>query len=145
MRRMVFLLGLAACSVAEPEEPTLVSSIYWSDGDSGRIDGMEFRLADVDAPETGGVGAAIGGAECERERERGFEAKAFLVEITREARLEITHREAPDRYGRTVIRLSADGRDVAEAGLEAGHLKPWPHAGSRALTDKPDWCHEQGR
>lgn len=29
-------------------------------------------------PETGGEGAAIGGAECERERERGFLAKDFV-------------------------------------------------------------------
>ena len=119
-----------------------VGTIYWSDGDSGRIDGMAFRLADVDAPETGGVGAAIGGAECERERALGFEAKAFMVELTRSREVIITHREAPDRYGRSVVRLSAAGRDVAKAGLAAGLLRPWPHDGDRPLSDKPDWCSE---
>ena len=136
---------LAAC--VPPEAQTLASasssSIYWSDGDSGRIDGMKFRLADVDAPETGGVGAR-GGAKCEFERELGFDAKAFMVELTRDAVLEITSSSGEDRYEREVITLSANGQDVAEAGIAAGHLGEWPHKGRRALTKKPDWCAFRG-
>ena len=64
---------------------TVAERIYWSDGDSGRIDGMPFRLADIDAPETGGEGAR-GGAKCESERELGFAAKAWVVELTRTGR-----------------------------------------------------------
>nr|WP_070961486.1 thermonuclease family protein [Hyphomonas sp. Mor2] len=134
-------LVLAAC--ADPQAATITAesaqSIYWSDGDSGRIDGMKFRLADVDAPETGGVGAR-GGAKCEAEREIGFDAKAFMVELTRDAELVITSNSGPDRYERDVITLSANGVDVGQAGIEAGHLGPWPHKGRRALTKKPDWC-----
>ena len=115
------------------------TTIYWSDGDSGRIDGMKFRLANVDAPETGGVGAR-GGAKCEFERELGFEAKAFMVELTRDADLVITSNTGADRYDREVITLSANGQDVAEAGKAAGHLGDWPHKGRRALSKKPDWC-----
>lgn len=134
-------LALAAC--ADPQAATITAapaqSIYWSDGDSGRIDGMKFRLADVDAPETGGVGAR-GGAKCESERELGFDAKAYMVELTRDAELVITSNSGPDRYERDVITLSADGVDVGQAGIEAGHLGPWPHKGRRALTKKPGWC-----
>ncbi|WP_300378316.1 thermonuclease family protein [Henriciella sp.] len=140
MKWLFLAAGLGACSFASSEEQARLSPIYWSDGDSGRLYGMDFRLADVDAPETGGVGAAIGGADCEQERELGFRAKAFMVELTREADLEITHQETPDRYGRTVIGLSANGEDVARAGLREGLLKPWPHEGSRAMTRKPGWC-----
>ncbi len=100
---------------------------------------MKFRLANVDAPETGGVGAR-GGAKCEAERELGFDAKAFMVELTRDAELIITGNSGPDRYDRDVITLSANGTDVARAGVEAGHLGEWPHKGRRALTKKPDWC-----
>lgn len=100
---------------------------------------MKFRLADVDAPETGGVGA-IGGAKCEAEREIGFDAKAFMVDLTRDAELVITSNSGPDRYERDVITLSANGVDVGEAGIAAGHLGAWPHKGRRALTRKPDWC-----
>lgn len=82
---------------------------------------MKFRLANVDAPETGGVGAR-GGAKCEFERELGYAAKAFMVELTRDVDLVITGRSGPDRYEREVITLSANGRDVAAAGIAAGHL-----------------------
>lgn len=138
-------LCLAACT--DPQAATITTSpaqsIYWSDGDSGRIDGMKFRLADVDAPETGGVGAR-GGAKCEAEREIGFDAKAFMVDLTRDAELVITSNSGPDRYERNVITLSANGVDVGVVGIEAGHLGPWPHKGRRALTKKPDWCAKLG-
>lgn len=140
MKWMILAFSVSTCGAASSGGAEPVTSIYWSDGDSGRIDGTDFRLADVDAPETGGVGAAIGGAGCERERERGFETKAFMVELTRDAELEVTNREPPDRYGRIVISLAANGRDVARAGLENGGLKPWPHDGSQSLSPKPDWC-----
>ena len=133
------LLFFTACSVPAETISTAASDIYWSDGDSGRINGMKFRLADVDAPETGGVGAR-GGAKCEYERELGFEAKAFMVDLTRDAELTVTERSGADRYGREVIRLSANGKDVADAGVLSGHSAAWPHRGRKALTDKPDWC-----
>ncbi|MEQ3746089.1 MAG: thermonuclease family protein [Henriciella sp.] len=132
----------SACSApvqhtAQPVDPS--ASIYWSDGDSGRIDGMKFRLANVDAPETGGVGAR-GGAKCEAERALGFEAKAFMVELTRNANLVITSNQGPDRYEREVVTLSVNGEDIGSLGIEAGHLGAWPHRGRRALEAKPDWC-----
>ncbi len=140
MRPLISLISLIAAGCASPEASTdPVRSIYWSDGDSGWIDGVDFRLANVDAPETGGVGS-FGGADCEAERGLGYDAKAFMVELTRDAELEITARYGTDRYDRLVIDLSAGGLDVGEAGLRAGHLKPWPHRGRTALTDKPDWC-----
>ena len=140
---LLLLVPLAACSdpIAVQINKSSESSIYWSDGDSGRIDGVKFRLANVDAPETGGVGAR-GGAKCESERELGFAAKAFMVELTRDAELVITSNSGPDRYEREVITLSANGQDVGEAGIAAGHLGPWPHRGRRALTKKPNWCGE---
>ncbi|MEM7458748.1 MAG: thermonuclease family protein [Pseudomonadota bacterium] len=134
---------VVAC--ADPEAQTnpvssaTASTIYWSDGDSGRLDGMKFRLANVDAPETGGVGAR-GGAKCEFERELGYDAKEFMVALTRNADLAITSSSGKDRYEREVITLSANGQDVAEAGKAAGHLGDWPHKGRRALSKKPDWC-----
>lgn len=122
-----------------PVSNATASTIYWSDGDSGRLDGMKFRLANVDAPETGGVGAR-GGAKCEFERELGYDAKEFMVALTRNADLAITSSSGKDRYEREVITLSANGQDVAEAGKAAGHLGDWPHKGRRALSKKPDWC-----
>lgn len=130
-----------ACSepLAQINSMTVSETIYWSDGDSGRIDGMKFRLANVDAPETDGVGA-IGGAKCEYERELGYAAKEYMVELTRGADLVITQRFGADRYDREVITLSANGQDVAQAAIAAGHLSDWPHKGRKALSKKPDWC-----
>jgi len=68
---------------AQPQD-IIIKSIYWSDGDSGRINGsLKFRLNDIDAPETGGVGAAVGGAKCEAERAKGYESKAWAVAFTK--------------------------------------------------------------
>lgn len=142
------LLLSSAC--AEPKaaladvEPTswTITEIYWSDADSGRINGERFRLYNIDAPETGGVGAAIGPAQCELERERGFAAKAFMVEQTRDAELKISATNGYDKMPepRLLIELTVNGEDVAARGIEAGFLKPWPHDGTKALTPKPDWC-----
>jgi len=126
---------------AATEEFPEITSIYWSDADSGRINGdIKFRLNNIDAPETGGVGAAIGGAKCELERKRGFEAKEWIVDFTRGNKLEITQELGLDKYDRLVVDLSVAGEDLGQSGIDAGFLKPWPHKGRRALSKKPDWC-----
>lgn len=143
-KHALFLLALFPASnscAVEKAAVIEITSIYWSDGDSGRINGdLKFRLNDVDAPETGGVGAAIGGAKCELERKRGYESKAWIVGLTRDAKLEITAKHGQDRYERLVIDLSADGRDIGQAGIITGHLKAWPHDGRKALAKRPKWC-----
>jgi len=139
------LFLIAACApVAADDVETLeglkVESIYWSDGDSGRINGdIKFRLANIDAPETGSM-KQRGGAKCEKERELGFLAKAFMVELTRDDVLVVTADFGLDRYQRNVIYLEVDGINVGAAGVLAGHLAEWPHKGRRALKSKPDWC-----
>ncbi|MEL6830184.1 MAG: hypothetical protein AAFO63_08610 [Pseudomonadota bacterium] len=119
---------------------TKVENIYWSDGDSGRFDGVNFRLADVDAPETGGVGAAIGGADCEAERTLGFAAKAFMVDVTRNADITVRFRDEPATFERLIVDFTVDGVDLAERAIDAGHVKAWPHKNGRALIKKPEWC-----
>ena len=115
------------------------SSIYWSDGDSGRLGKLKFRLANIDAPETGSM-KQRGGAKCEYERELGYEAKAYIVEFTKDKTVSIVRDYGEDRYGRLVVDLEADGLDVAKAGVSAGHLRDWPHIRGRAQSPKPNWC-----
>ena len=115
------------------------SSIYWSDGDSGRLGQLKFRLANIDAPETGSM-KQRGGAKCEAERELGYEAKAYIVGFTKDKTIRIVSDYGEDRYGRLVVVLEADGSDVAKAGVEAGHLRDWLHIKGRAQSAKPDWC-----
>lgn len=125
--------------VEAPYSDIAYSSIYWSDGDSGRLGKLKFRLANIDAPETGSL-KQRGGAKCEAEREIGYDAKAFLVEFTRGKEIKITRDYGEDRYDRLVVDLSADGVDVAKAAVEAGHLRAWQHKKGRAQAPKPDWC-----
>ena len=147
---LLFMPVLAACSALASDArdsgeasnlttERTYSSIYWSDGDSGRLGKLKFRLANIDAPETGSM-KQRGGAKCEAEREIGFEAKEFIVEFTRGKEINITRDYGEDRYERLVVDLSADGVDVAQAAIAAGHLRPWPHKKGRAQSPKPDWC-----
>ena len=126
-------------SSAKPSTSENYSSIYWSDGDSGRLGQLKFRLANIDAPETGSL-KQRGGAKCEFERELGYEAKAYMVGFTKEKTMRIVRDYGEDRYGRLVVDLEADGSDVGGAGVEAGHLRDWLHIKGRAQSPKPDWC-----
>lgn len=128
-------------NLIEPE----IQSIYWSDGDSGRItfdngETIPFRVNDIDAPETGGVGAAVGGAKCEAEREKGYESKAWAVDYTRGADLDITGDHGDDRYDRKIVDLAANDNDIGQAGIDAGHYQSWRHDGKRQLEARPVWC-----
>lgn len=141
---LLMVAALAACSASQP--PVLGASagvINWHDGDNGDIGNFPFRLFSIDAGETGGIGAAIGGASCERERELGMQAKRFMERLTENSTLVVTNNYGPDRFGRNVVDISANGIDVAEAGLEAGVLRPWPHdINGNSLSEKPNWCIE---
>jgi len=138
---LMTILLLQNARASEPKTPKVITSIYWSDADSGQLNGnIKFRLNGVDAPETGGVGAAIGGAKCEQERELGFEAKQWIVEQTSEAKIEVAKVYSNTTHGRIVVDLSINGDDLGKRGLEEGVLKPWPHKGSKALLPKPTWC-----
>ena len=120
-----------------------IESIAWDDADSGDINGVRFRLSDIDAPETGGVGAAVGAAECEAERAQGLAARAWIEALTSDpSTLAITASYGLDRMRnpRLLIDLSVNGVDVGQTGIAEGYLAPWPHEGSRALSEKPNWC-----
>lgn len=123
----------AASVAAEGEELT----VYWSDGDSGRLsDGTKFRLHGIDSPETGSL-KQRGGAKCESERALGFEAKEAALELTRGETVRVSENLGPDRYERTVVHLELDGKDVAALLVAGGTHKTWDYDGREK---KPDWC-----
>jgi endonuclease YncB( thermonuclease family) len=135
---LLIAMVLAVCW-AGPAHADPVTSIYWSDGDSGTANGVKFRLADVDAPETGGVGAR-GGAKCEAERKLGYAAKEFIVNRTRDQKLEIEFNGETDNFGRRVAIVTVEGVNVGHLGIVAGHLRPYVFEGKRATMPKPKWC-----
>ena len=136
-------LPISACAQDIIQTPAKTSqtysTIYWSDGDSGRLGELKFRLANIDAPETRSPNQR-GGAKCEAERSIGYEAKAFIVAFTKGKEIKITRDYGKDRYDRLVVDLTANDVDIASTAVAAGHLRDWPHKRGRALAPKPDWC-----
>ena len=131
------MIGLLPGLTAGASVPT---SVEWVDGESGRMNGRPFRLHDVDAPAANGVGAGVRAAACERESELGFEARAFMAELTRGKPVVMTASYGTDARGRQILDLSVDGEDIATAGLEAGMLKVWREDMRGETGARPDWC-----
>ncbi|GAA6157385.1 hypothetical protein NBRC116588_28580 [Pyruvatibacter sp. HU-CL02332] len=63
-----------------------------------------------------------------------------MVETTRDSKIEIIRDYGTDRWGRHLIELAVNDTNIAYLAFAAGHLRPWPHDGTRALSPKPDWC-----
>jgi len=125
----------AASAAAPATEAAL--TVYWSDGDSGRLsDGTKFRLHGIDSPETGST-KQRGGAKCESERALGFEAKEAALELTRGKQVTVSEVRGTDRYERTVVRLDLDGKDLAALLVAGGTHRTWDYDGREK---KPDWC-----
>lgn len=130
-------LGARFASESAQASTELGGTVYWSDGDSGRLsDGTRFRLHGIDAPETGAM-TQRGGAKCESERALGYDAKAIATELTRGRQVVVTEIVSRDRYGRNVLRLSLDGQDVGQILIASGTHKAWDYDGRQP---KPDWC-----
>lgn len=94
--------------------------------------GIRYRLANIDAPETGD------NAKCFRESERGEEAAAtaaYLVSKAQAVTVRWTFRV--DRYGRRVAFVEVDGADLGELLMARGLARPW--RGKRVR-----WCGRKG-
>jgi endonuclease YncB( thermonuclease family) len=138
---LIALFGARFASENAQASTELGGTVYWSDGDSGRLsDGTKFRLHGVDAPETGSM-KQRGGAKCEAERELGYDAKAAAVELTRGRAVTVTRIMGRDRYGRNVVTLNMDGDDLAALLVASGTHRAWDYDGG---APKPDWCGGQG-
>ena len=137
---LIALFGARFASENAQAATELGGTVYWSDGDSGRLsDGTKFRLHGVDAPETGSM-KQRGGARCEAERELGYGAKAAAVELTRGRVVTVSRIMGRDRYGRNVVTLSLDGQDLTGLLVASGTHRAWDYDGG---APKPDWCGGQ--
>ncbi|OZB19415.1 MAG: hypothetical protein B7X53_00165 [Hyphomonas sp. 34-62-18] len=137
---LIALFGARFASENAQASTELGGTVYWSDGDSGRLsDGTKFRLHGVDAPETGSM-KQRGGAKCEAERALGYDAKAAAVELTRGRAVTVTQIMGRDRYGRNVVSLNMDGEDLAALLVASGSHRAWDYDGG---APKPDWCGGQ--
>lgn len=104
------------------------------DGDTvdDRATGVRYRLANIDAPETGE------NARCASERAKGEQARALAIALVRNAsNVSVRRTWRKDRYGRRIAYVLIDGRDLGEILLAEGLASPW--RGWRAR-----WCGPSG-
>lgn len=94
------------------------------DGDTLWLGGEKIRLDGIDAPETDG--------RCQAERMLARRATLALSGLLAGKAIDL-RRTGTDRYGRTLAKVLADGRDVGEQMLREGLARPW--AGRRE-----SWC-----
>ena len=87
---------------------------------------VTVRIANIDAAER---------KACPRDAARAADTLAAL--LTGKIAVQPLY---ADRYGRTVANVTAQGRDVGQAMLDAGAAKAWPHdRKGRAQERRPKW------
>jgi endonuclease YncB( thermonuclease family) len=92
------------------------------DGDSGWLEGRQWRMEGVDAPE-------IGSPECSAERQVGERAKQRLSALLGGGFT--ADRGGSDRYGRQLVTFRlADGRDVGSVLISERLAQKWPNRGN---------------
>lgn len=92
------------------------------DGDTleDRTSGVRYRLENIDTPEMGTR------AQCAAERQHAERAtNAARAMITRARNIKILTMGRTDRYGRTLARIEADGRDLGVTLVDRKLARPW--------------------
>lgn len=98
-----------------------IAAVRAIDGDTVVIDGETIRLANIDAPETGG-------AKCDAELRLGRVAKSRLEFLLSSGTISLIRGDGSrmkDRYGRTLGRITIDGKDVGETLIAEELARPW--------------------
>lgn len=90
------------------------------DGDTFYLAGEKIRIADIDAPETGG-------AQCSFEAALGARATARLRELLNEGPFELRGYRSRDRdlYGRKLRVVVRDGKSIGETLVSEGLARRW--------------------
>lgn len=105
-----------------------------SDGDSLRLcSGERVRLIGIDAPELRGSSRCAPAAQARRKNSRnlpwcdhakGDEARAALSQFIASGTVQI-ERRGLDAYGRTLARVTVNGRDAGDWLISRGLARPW--------------------
>ena len=91
-----------------------------------------YRLVNIDTPETGAR------AHCSAERDLGDRATQAARTLIAQARhIELNATGRIDRYGRTIVFVVIDGRDMGETMIAEGLARPW-------RGRREPWCDANG-
>lgn len=104
------------------------------DGDIIALGLERIRILNIDAPETFD-------SRCTDELLLGLKTKQRLAALLRSGQVEV-ERQGRDRYGRTLARLSMDGRDVGETLIREGLALPWRDGAQARIDRQRLWCRQ---
>ncbi|MGE0742758.1 MAG: thermonuclease family protein [Hyphomonadaceae bacterium] len=116
------------------EPPMTIASARVIDGDTIEdcATGIRYRLANIDAPETGD------NAKCFHERQRGEIARNVAVGLIDAAEtVQVRRTYRTDQFGRRVAFVLVDGKDLGLFLVGCGLARPW--RGQRRR-----WCGTDG-
>ena len=94
------------------------------DGDGLRCDGERIRIMNIDAPELPGSPKCARGRTGWCDYQKGYEARDALTAFIGSRRV-MVRRTGTDRYGRTLARVSVNGRDAGEYLVSLGLARLW--------------------
>ncbi|MGJ8563827.1 MAG: thermonuclease family protein [Alphaproteobacteria bacterium] len=103
------------------------------DGDTAALDGIIFRIPDMDSPES------TWRAKCPAERALGKQASAYAQTLFEGATTHAPASPAPlktDRYGRSLSDILLGGESFRALMIAAGYARAWDYG----KEPKPDWC-----
>lgn len=101
------------------------------DGDTFAVGKEVIRIKGYDAPE-------IFSPRCAEEKKHGLAAKAYLSVLLSKSPVILTRDFRDDRYGRTLARVWAGGKDIAQEMIRAKYGVSYYT--SPADRKKPQWC-----
>jgi micrococcal nuclease len=89
------------------------------DGDTFTLGGERIRIADIDTPE-------LRTPVCDAEKRLARLARLRLAQLLGDgSAVTLERRPLPDRYGRTLARVTVNGRDVSAVLIREGLAAPW--------------------
>lgn len=119
---------IAAVLFAAPASAETVTSVY--DGDTFRVGDESIRISNIDTPERGSR------AECDAERFLASIAQKEAERLLTGPDVTITREPRPDKYGRTLARVTIGSEDFGDLMVAANVAVYW--AGRQH-----DWCGER--
>lgn len=128
---VVIRYGQTDRAVSRETDPDMISTTFRKcrsgdrfncvvDGDTFYLNGKAIRIADIDAPETGG-------ARCPEEAALGSRATTLLAELLSAGPFSLHSfgSRDEDRYGRQLRIVMRDGQSVGGMLVDAGLARPW--------------------
>jgi len=98
------------------------------DGDTIRVFGKPARIVGIDTPE-------IWSAKCNTERREGYAASSKLLALIRSGPVRLKWEKGSDKYGRLLVRIYVNGRDISETAVEKGWARKYDEKSRRK-----GWC-----